>query len=287
MVARAREIRNLAGFILPAVVMLAAVAIFPSLYLIWMSLQHWIVFQPEVTFNGLENFRHLLASPDFQAAVRVTAVYLAATTTLTLALGLALALVLTEEMRGRGVLRAIFTLPLVVPPVVAGFAWKFTLNREVGVIGAYVLPKLGIEVSLLGHPIWALVSVLVADVWSKTSFMFLVLLAGLQSIPSEVREAAIIDGVSRWQEVRFVVLPLLLPVMLVATVFRLLDGINTFDLIYVLTRGGPGTATQTLSILGWKIGFQYFDLGQAAALAIVMLVVVIGMAFPLMRRLVV
>ena len=286
MVARGRTQFDLVSFLLPAFVALAAVAVFPSVYLIWMSLREWMAFRSEATFTGLANFQRLLASEDLRSAAGFTALYLVASTALTLVIGLALALVLSEEFRGRGMLRSLLALPLVIPPVVAGFAWKFMLNREVGVVGGYLLPMLGFERSLLADPVLARLSVIVADVWSKTPFMLLILLAGLQELPAEVREAARIDGASGWQELRHVVLPLLAPVIGTAVLFRLLDGINTFDLIYVLTQGGPGISTQTLSILGWKIGFQYYNLGEAAALGLLMIVAVSLLAGPMVRRLI-
>ncbi len=201
------------------------------------------------------------------------------------AFGLGLAISLSKAIFARGVVRALIILPLLVPPVVAGFAWKFLLNREIGLVGGYLFPALGITVSLLAHPTLALVSIVIADIWSKTSFMFLILLAALQSIPVELYEAARIDGAGARQEFLYITLPLLVPAIIIGLIFRAIDAINTFDLIFVMTQGGPGTATQTLSIFGWKTAFTYFDLGRGAAIAVVMMVLAVITTLFLTKRL--
>ncbi|MEM4846918.1 MAG: sugar ABC transporter permease [Thermosphaera sp.] len=270
---------------LPAVLALAAIVIFPSLYLLWLSLQHWIVFQPRSYFNGLGNYLAVLQSGAFWDSVRVTALYLVLSSALSLVLGLGLALALTKEMVLRGVSRALITLPLLIPPVVAGFAWKFLLNREIGVIGGFLLPSLGIQESMLGNPTLALISIVIADTWSKTAFMFLILLAALQSIPPTYYEAARIDGASGFQEFVHITMPMIIPAIIIGLIFRAIDAINTFDLIYVMTQGGPGTATQTLSIFGWKTAFSFFDLGRGAAIAVIMMFTAVIATSLLTRRL--
>jgi multiple sugar transport system permease protein len=164
-------------------------------------------------------------------------------------------------------------MPLVIPPVVAAFTWRFLLNSEMGVIGAFLLPSVGFTRSLLADPFGALLSIVIADVWSRTPLMFLIFLAALQSIPNEHYEAARIDGAGTLQQFFFVTLPMMSGAIVIALVFRVIDAINTFELIYIMTKGGPGRATQTLSILGWKTAFQGFDLGGSAALGVVMLAI--------------
>ncbi|EAR49657.1 hypothetical protein OG2516_17980, partial [Oceanicola granulosus HTCC2516] len=185
---------------------------------------------------------------------------------------------------GAGWMRAIVVMPLVIPPVVAGFTWRFLLNGEIGFLGAFLLPGMGLELNPLAEPRAALVSVVVADVWSRTPFMFLIFLASLQSIPRDYYEAARMDGANPIHEFLFVTLPLMKGALFVAVLFRLVDAINTFELIYVMTRGGPGRATQILSILGWRTAFQELDFGQAAALGVVMLVICLTGAMLMFRR---
>lgn len=268
----------------PAVVALAAVTLFPGLYLLYMSVTGWQVQNPDAGFVGLENFRVLLQSVSFREAAWTTVVFVSASTALSLLLGLGLALALNENLRGRGAMRTLLTLPLIVPPVVAGFGWKFLLSSDVGIIGGFLLPRIGFDAPPLGDPGLAMISVVLADIWSKTSFMFLILLAGLQAIPPFLYEAARIDGAGFWTQFRMITLPLLRGVLTVAVILRVLDAVNAFDVIFVMTQGGPGTATQTLTILGWKIGFTYFDLGQAAALAVLMMITAVIAASTLIRR---
>lgn len=259
-------------FVAPTILALGTVVLFPTVYLFWMSVTHWVVTDPEVYFSGFDNFRQLFAATDFWRATRVTLIYLTLSSGLMVALALGLALALSDQS-STGVLRALIVMPLIIPPVVAAFTWRFLLNSEMGLIGAFLLPLLGVTASPLADPVGAMLSVVIADVWSRTPFMFLIFLAALQSIPTDYYEAARIDGASPLQQFFFVTLPMMTGAIVIALLFRVIDAINTFELIYVMTKGGPGRATQTLSILGWKTAFQGFDLGGAAALGVAMLVV--------------
>jgi multiple sugar transport system permease protein len=270
--------------LMPSLILCVAIVAFPTAFLFYVSFQRWVLFEPEVQFTGFGNFRSMITSHEFLESVRVTAIFVISSTLLTLVLGLALALILNESLRGRGLFRVILTLPAIIPPVVAGFAWKFLLNREVGVIGGYILPSLGFQKSVYGDPVLALVSVITADVWSRMPLMFLILMAGLQAIPDELHEAAEIDGANYWQCLKSVTLPLLKPVIIIALIIRFIDAFNLFETIFVMTSGGPGTATQTLPLLGWKTGFQYFNLGEAAALAVLMLMMTILVSQAMIRR---
>lgn len=270
-------------FVAPAVLALAVVVFFPSGYLIWMSLMHWVVTDPQISFTGADNFTAMLGSGDFWSAARVTLLYLVLSTAFMIVIALGLALTLTG-IRTAGFLRALVVMPLVIPPVVVGFTWRFLLNGEMGFIGAFLLPMAGVRISLLADPVGALFSVVIADVWSRTPFMFLIFLAALQSIPKDLYEAARSDGASVWQEFFLITLPLIKGALVLAVLFRIIDAINTFELIYVMTKGGPGRATQTLSILGWKTAFQGFDLGGSAALGVILLVVTMTVAMLMFRR---
>ena len=176
-------------------------------------------------------------------------------------------------------------MPLVIPPVVAGFTWRFLLNGEMGFIGAFLLPSIGFEANLLADPKGALFSIVVADVWSRMPFMFLIFLAALQSVPRDLYEAARVDGANPIHEFFYITLPLLRGAIVIAVLFRLVDAINTFELIYVMTKGGPGRATQVLSIFGWRTAFQELDFGQAAALGVLMLFVSLTGVMLIYRRL--
>jgi len=191
---------------------------------------------------------------------------------------------LNEKFRGCSIFRTIFTLPLTIAPVVAGFGWRFMLEGDFGVITASLLPALGIQVkTILGSASLAIYSIIAADVWIKTPLVFLILLAGLQAIPVDLYEAGKVDGASSFGLFRHVTLPLLKYPIMVSVVIRTIDAINAFDLIYVMTRGGPGTSSETLAMLGWRFGFVYFDMGLASALAVFIIVLTLAIALLMIR----
>jgi len=285
MVSFARRSARFPGvFLAPAIITLAAIVLFPTAYLLYLSFRHWVVTRPEKYFSGLANYGLVLGSSTFWHSAATTAVFVAASCLVTLVLGLALAVALNRRFRGRGVIRALVVLPLLIPPVVAGFTWRFLLNREIGMLGSWILPSLGLNASMLADPNLAMVSIVIADVWSRTSFMFLILIAALQSIDMSLYEAARIDGASSRQEFTFITLPLLVPAIIVGLIFRAIEAVNVFDLIYVMTQGGPGTATQTLSLYGWRVAFTSFDIGRGAAIAVVMVIFAIIGTTLLSRR---
>jgi multiple sugar transport system permease protein len=269
-------------FVAPMVAALATVVLFPTVYLFWMSTQHWLVTDPPRYFTGADNFVRLFRGTDFWQALRVTGAYLVLSTSIMVVLAMGLALSFAGA--GKGWMRAIVVMPLVIPPVVAGFTWRFLLNGEIGFLGAYLLPMAGLELNPLADPKAALFSVVIADVWSRAPFMFLIFLAALQSIPRDLYEAARMDGANPFQEFFLVTLPMLRGALFVAILFRLVDAINTFELIYVMTKGGPGRATQILSIFGWRTAFQEFDFGKGAALGVVMLLICLAGAILMFRR---
>ena len=270
--------------LLPSLTITAGIVAFPTVFLLYVSLHQWVLFMQEIKFIGLGNFHSIVTSGEFLGSFGITAIFVASSTFLTLLFGLVLALILNEDLRGKGVFRALFTLPAIIPPVVAGFAWKFLLHREVGVLGGYIFPSLGLKKSILGDPLLALISVIMADVWCRVPLMFLILLAGLQAVPGEIYEAAEIDGANYWQTLRSITLPHLKGAIIIAMIIRFIDAFNIFETIYVMTKGGPGIATQTLPLFGWKIGFQYFNLGEAASLAVIMLIITIFISQALIRR---
>lgn len=273
-------------YTLPSLVVLLAIVLFPTVLLFHIGFHQWVLMKPARPFVGLRNFTDILGTDEFAESVQVTIIYVISVTGLSFAIGLGLALLLTEELAGRNIIRALIALPIVIPPVVCGLAWKFLLNEKVGIIGAYLIPLMGFKrITILGNPLLALIAVIVVDIWSRTPLMFLIFLGGLQAIPNELYEVAEIDGATFWQSLKNITLPLLKPAIFIALIIRFIDAFNMFDIIFVLTGGGPGTATQTVPLLGWKVGFHYFDMGQAAALGIIMLFVTIGIGSFLAKRL--
>ena len=190
-------------------------------------------------------------------------------------LGLGLAVLLDRPLRGRSIFRAALLIPMMLPPVVAGVVWRLMLNPDFGAING-TLKGAGLNTDALtwtASPLLALASVIAVDIWQWTPFMFLVLLAGLQAIPQEPYEAAMIDGASAWQTFRHVTLPLVRPAILIALLLRTMDLLRVFDQIFILTEGGPGFATETVSLYIYRAAFRFFDFGYAAAMSFVLLVV--------------
>jgi multiple sugar transport system permease protein len=265
-----RELLLPALFIAPALAVLLALSIYPLIYSVTISLQR------ETAAGikwGLANFTRLASDGFFLTAMAHTFVYAVAALTCEFLLGLGLALLLNKQIRGRGLFRAALLVPMMLPAVVAGVVWRLLLNPNFGAING-TLRQIGIDTENLtwtASPRLAMLSVIAVDVWQWTPFVFLVLLAGLQAIPQEPYEAALIDGSSRWQTFRHVTLPLLKPAILIVLLLRTMDLLRVFDQIFILTEGGPGFATETISLYIYRTAFRFFDFGYAAAMSFVLL----------------
>jgi multiple sugar transport system permease protein len=267
-----REERALAVLLLaPTLLVLLALSIYPLIYAVRVSLQAG-------TGRGarwsLENFARLFADGFFLSALLHTLVFASIALTCEFLLGLALAVLLNEEMRGRSFFRAALLVPMMLPPVVVGVVWRLALNPNFGAING-TLKGFGINTEALtwtASPRLAFASVIAVDVWQWTPFVFLILLAGLQAIPQEPYEAARMDGSSPWQTFRFITLPLLKPAILIALLLRTMDLLRVFDQIFILTEGGPGFATETVSLYIYRAAFRFGDFGYAAAMSFVLLI---------------
>ena len=256
--------------ITPALVVLLSLSIYPLIYSITISLQ-------TETADGIKwsisNFTRLISDTFFLTAMAHTFIYAVAALVFELLIGLSLALLLNSQIRGRTLFRAALLVPMMLPTVVVGVVWRLMLNPNFGAINGK-LKEVGVNTEPLtwtASPKLALISVIAVDVWQWTPFVFLVLLAGLQAIPQEPYEAALIDGSSRWQTFRYVTLPLLKPAILIALLLRTMDLLRVFDQIFILTEGGPGFATETISLYIYRTAFRFFDFGYAAAMSFVLL----------------
>src|ERR1044072_9243257 len=257
-------------FIAPALAVLLSLSIYPLICSITISLQ-------KETSSGvvwtLGNFTRLFSDNFFLTAMVHTLVYAVAALSCEFLLGLGLALLLNAKMRGRGLFRASLLVPMMLPSVVVGVVWRLMLNPDFGAING-TLRRFGLKTESLtwtASPKLAMLSVIAVDVWQWTPFVFLVLLAGLQAIPEEPYEAALIDGSSRWQTFWHVTLPLLKPSILIVLLLRTMDLLRVFDQIFILTEGGPGFATETISLYIYRTAFRFFDFGYAAAMSFVLL----------------
>lgn len=267
---RARHLLLPYVLIAPAVAVLLALSIYPLFYSITISLQQETA---DGIRWGLGNFARLFSDNFFLTAMAHTLVYAVAALTCEFLLGLGLALLLNGPIRGRGFFRATLLVPMMLPPVVAAIVWRLLLNPNFGAING-MLKQIGIDTESLtwtASPSLAMLSVIAVDVWQWTPFVFLVLLAGLQAIPQEPYEAALIDGSSRWQTFWHVTLPLLKPAILIVLLLRTMDLLRVFDQIFILTEGGPGFATETVSLYIYRTAFRFFDFGYATAMSFVLL----------------
>ena len=252
--------------VLPAVLLVVAVLIYPIAYGLYLSLFDYVMtMSPDLTFVGLSNYRKLFADESFRNSLAVTGRFTAMTVALEFIIGLGIALLLTLEFPARPLFRALILLPLMVPPLVSGLLWRLMYDHELGVLSYFVRVLGGEPPVFLGDPKVALLAVSLTEVWRATPFMVLVLLAALQSVPNDLHEAAQIDGANAFDRFRAVTFPLILPVVLIALLFRTVDVLRTFDLVYLLTQGGPGSTTEVLSMFIYRYGFQSFDMGLTSA----------------------
>jgi multiple sugar transport system permease protein len=266
-----------AVYIAPAFIVLIIILVYPLGYALWLSVHQWLMrsFKQGVPFIGLDNYIQLFSNPDFLNSIKTTFTFVFLAVGIEFILGIGLALLLNQELKGRGLFRSMILLPMMCTNVVIGLMWRLLLNYQYGLIN-YYLGQLGFgPIEWLSSPKVAMVSVIMVDVWNTTSFVALMLLAGLQSLPDEPFEAAKIDGASGVQTFYFLTLPLLKPVILVALLWRFIDTFRIFDVIYLLTAGGPARVTETVSIYIYRYGFQSFNLGIAAASSFIMLLIML------------
>lgn len=273
-------------FVAPTVFTLLCIVIFPLIFSLSLSLHDWNIFRQEGwQWRGLGNYADILfLDPYFRQSLKVTVFFLLGTVPLQFILGLAVALILYRITRKIiGFLRTTLIVPAIMTPIVVGIIWRLMYNPDLGMLN-YLLSLIGLPpVNWTGMPMSALPSVMMADIWEWTPFMALILLAGLQALPREPYEAAVVDGASNWQTFRYITLPLLSPVMLVAILIRLMDSFKTFDLIFVLTQGGPGMSTETMNYYTYRYGFKFFHMGYASALSWLLVIIVTVISIILVR----
>jgi multiple sugar transport system permease protein len=271
------------GFLLPGLLFLFAIDVVPLLYSAWLSLYDWWLLRPSsIRFIGLGNYLRLATDPELRRAMVVTGLFTTGAVVLEFLVGLGLALLFSQPFRFLRPLRVVLLLPLFVVPVVGATMWRVIFHPDMGPLN-YYLNLFG-----LGRPPWlsdptlALVSITLVDAWRTIPFMFLVMYAGIEVLPAELFEAASVDGASRWQAFRHITVPLLAYIMLVAVLIRGMDAFRELDIIYVLTGGGPGTATQTIQMLSYRV-FGLGHMGLANALGIITLGLVAVLCYLLMR----
>lgn len=257
-----------AAFLAPAAVVLAGVTLFPILYVVWLSLQHYSLIGDTPTFAGFDNFIRLLTDGRFWNALGNTLYFTLVSVALEVLLGLAFALLLAKPFVGRAPMRAVVLLPWAIPTVVAARMWEWMYNGDIGIFNYLI----GADTNWLGNPYWAIHAAIAMDVWKATPFVALLLLAGRLSIAPELYQAARLDGAGPWRLFLHITWPLLRPLLLIVLIFRTIDAFRVFDAIYVLTGGGPANTTETLSIYAYKVLFHTLEFGYGSALAVAVFV---------------
>lgn len=267
----AREKVFAAGLIMPAFLFVSLFAFYPILYSFYLSLHKIILGLPALgqPFVWLENYRALLSDRVALHALRNTFFFVSLSTFFEILFGLAIALIINRHFRGRGMVRAAILVPWAIPTVVSSQMWRFIFNDKYGLVN-YILygTDLARYKAWLADPVFAFAAIVVADVWKTSSFAGLLILAGLQTIPDELYEAARLDGANAWQQFRRITLPLIKPALLIALLFRTMDAFRVFDLVFVMTQGGPADSTNVLQFYGYKKIFAEGLMGYGSTISV-------------------
>ncbi len=266
---------ELAFLSLPAVIFTVALIAFPFAYTVWMSL-HEFSFGGTPKMNYGHNYVQMVQDAEFWNGMKITLALYVLSLVLQLVLGTYVAVLLHSSKKLSGIVRTLMISPFVLPPVVVGMMWLVVLDPSIGAAN-YILTSVGLPRSdWLASPQWVIPTVAFIDTWQWTPYVALIVLGGLQSLPPNVYEAAQIDGASRWKTFWRITLPLLMPTIVTAAILRSVDLLRFFDIIYITTQGGPGNASNTLNIYGFRKGFEFFEIGYASALMITLSAIVLG-----------
>ncbi len=275
------------GLLLPAVVLIAAVVLYPMISTMWLAFFDESLLRPNdpTEFVGLDNFRRLVTDGDFWKIVINSIVLTAGAVAGEVVIGMIIALAVNASYRGRGLFRTLNILPWVIPSFVTAFVWIWLLHPQFGPVNAFLqlLHIINEPIAWLSSGVTAMISLIAVFVWKGLPWTFLVLLAGLQTIPEDWYEAAKVDGASPWQMFRHITLPALRYVLVIVLVLRTIWTFNSFDMVYLLTGGGPARATLTLPMRVYTAGFREYDIGMSSAIAAVMVVLVVLLSVLMLR----
>lgn len=266
----------------PVLTGLAIFAMLPFVYLIALALTKSTLGAPMSAFVGADNFARAVAAPDFRNSIVLTTVFAFLVCAIQLVLGFVLALLFDRITRGGGLLRALILLPLMTPPVMVGIAWKLILAPSGGLLNGWLLALGWIDrpISFFGSPGLAFLSIVIADTWQWTPFVALLCYAALKALPHDVYEAAALDGAYPGRQLFTITLPMMKPALVAVFLIKLVIAFKTFDLVYILTFGGPGTSTATSSFLIWRTTLRQFDVGSGAAMTLLFALAVTVITLP-------
>jgi multiple sugar transport system permease protein len=272
---RARRTDRGSRFLVPLVVVLGLTSIYPTLYSLYMSFFDWN-WGERFNFIGIDNYIELLGSERFQTALINTFAFAIGAVGIELVLGFGLAVVVTRLGRGAGIIRTLLLVPLMVSGIIVSVIWKILLDPTVGIVN-FGLHQFGFaSVGFLGDPGLAMASIILIDTWWQTAFVFIVLSAGLQALPQEPLEAAEVDGAGALQRLRYVTLPLLRPVILVVLMFRSIDCLKVFAIIFGTTGGGPLTTTESVQVLAYRIAFKQQNMSLSMTMMVIFAVIILA-----------
>jgi len=277
---RVRDLLSRWTFLAPAAVVLAAVLAYPIYYAFQISFSTLDLqtFGPG-EFVGFENYEDALTNQNFIRSLGTTTIYLVLALPIQIILGFAIAFFLNAEWRGRGVIRALFLIPMVIIPVVSGGTWKMLLDPVFGVI-SWLLSLVGLpSPNWFGDPAWAMLSIVIIDTWRSTPFVVLIAAAALLSLPKDIFEAAAVDGANWWRQLWSISLPLLTPIIAATFIVRWLGAVKMFDIVVSTTRGGPGQSTNVVNLYIYQQAFQSLKFPESAAMALIVLVITMVLTF--------
>ncbi|WP_051329371.1 carbohydrate ABC transporter permease [Geminicoccus roseus] len=274
------------AMITPAVVVILFIGLFPLVWTLLVSVQNISLIDEDTSFQGLMNYRRLLFDQRFWEALGHTLLFTGIALPLELLLGLLLALLFLDHLPGRQIFVALLVMPTVISPIVAGAAWRLLFDNRFGPINQVISWFAGEPVTILwlNDPNFVYAAILIAEVWQWTPFMFLLLFASLTNVDPSLGEAARIDGAGFWRILWSITLPVIRPVIVIALLIRGLDLFRLFDVVWALTKGGPGTRTETISIYAYVQGFQQFETSYTAAMAFVIIVILSILVIAALKR---
>jgi multiple sugar transport system permease protein len=269
-------------FAAPAIAVIAAVIVFPWVFTVWMSLHDWRIGGQPRSFIGLENYGKLLSDKRFLESIVHTFYFTALAVILPVVLGTAAALVFHRRFPMRGLMRAIFIMPMMATPVAVALVWTMMFHPQLGVLN-YLLAQIGIPPQLWVYEQRTVIpSLVIVEVWHWTPLVMLIVLGGLAALPTEPYESARIDGAGAWAMFRHITFPLVLPFIMVAIIIRTIDALKAFDTIFVITQGGPGTASETINVYLYLQAFAFYNIGHASAVVVVFFVIIVALSLLLL-----
>ena len=278
----ARRRRSYLLFVAPALVVVGAVIIFPWAFTVWMSAFDWKI-GSVAHFVGFDNYTQLATNKRFLESILHTFYFTLLAVIFPLILGTIAALIFHREFPLRGMLRSVFTMPMMATPVAVALVWTMMFHPQQGVLN-YLLSLVGLPPSLWVYsPTWVIPSLVLVEIWHWTPLIMLIVLGGLAALPTDPYESARLDGASEWQLFRYITLPLLAPFLIVAAVIRTIDALKAFDTIYVISQGGPGTASETINLYLYLQAFAFYNVGNASAVVVVFFVIILALALLLLH----